>query len=423
MSRVGRSGVLLALGCLSIVASESNTCAQEWTRFRGPNGGGVHLACEIPARWTAADQNWKVPLPGLGHSSPVLWGDRIFLLSADPETATRYVVCLRSQDGERLWQRSFASEPHTLHIRNSFASSTPAVDEQRLYVAWSTPSETTLLAMDHSGQTVWQRNLGPFESQHGFGTSPLLYEDFVILSLLQRKPDEDGPQTESSLILAVDRETGETRWQTPRLSEVVSYSTPCLYQPENEPAQLIGCSTAQGIFSLNPETGRPNWSIEVFEMRTVSSPVIADGLILGTTGSGGGGNYLVAVRPGPEPEVAYRITSQAPYVPTPVAKDGLVFLWSDKGIVTCIRADDGNRVWQERVGGNYSGSPVIVGSRIFCIEDDGVVVVLSASDQYELLAKNPLGEPSRSTPAVAGGRMYVRTESHLVSIGGSSAPQ
>jgi outer membrane protein assembly factor BamB len=119
--------------------------------------------------------------------------------------------------------------------------------------------------------------------------------------------------------------------------------------------------------------------------------------------------------------VAYRITSQAPYVPTPVAKDDLVFLWSDKGIVTCIRAGDGNRVWQERVGGNYSGSPVIVGSRIYCIDDDGVVVVLSASDPFKLLAKNPLGEPSRSTPAVAGGRMYVRTESHLISIGGSSA--
>ncbi len=156
-------------------------------------------------------------------------------------------------------------------------------------------------------------------------------------------------------------------------------------------------------------------------MRTVSSPVVAGDLVLGTTGSGGGGNYLVAVRPDPEPEVAYRITTQAPYVPTPVVKDDLVFLWYDKGIVSCIRAADGERVWQKRIGGNFSGSPVIAGDRLFCIDDDGVVVVLAASEQFALLARNPLGEPSRSTPAISQGRMYVRTESQLLAIGSGRA--
>jgi outer membrane protein assembly factor BamB len=416
---MGRACVLLPL-CLLTGITGSDAAGQEWTRFRGPNGCGVNLACEIPARWTAKETNWKVSLPGLGHASPVLWGDRVFLSSADPQTATRYVICVSAADGTILWQRPYASQPHTLHVRNSFASSTPAVDEQRLYVAWSTPSETTLLALDHAGQPIWQRDLGPFESQHGFGTSPIVYEDLVILSVLEKKPDEDGPRTETSFIVAVDRATGQTRWQTPRLSEVVSYSTPCLYQPDHERVQLICCSTAQGIFSLDPQTGRENWSTDVFEMRTVSSPVVADDLILGTTGSGGGGNYLVALRPAPRPEVLYRITSQAPYVPTPVVKDGLAFLWYDKGIVSCIRVADGKRVWQQRIGGNYSGSPVIAGSRLFCVDDDGVVVVLSASERFELLGKNPLGEPSRSTPALAGGRMYLRTESHLISIGGGS---
>ena len=337
---------LLAAPVLVVSLLAVHSQAQEWTRFRGPNGSGVHPTRAIPARWTEADYNWKVTLPGVGHSSPVIWGERIFLLSADPLSATRYVLCLHVDDGETLWQHAFLSEPHHLHLRNTFASSTPAVDSQHLYVAWSTPHETTLLALDHEGQIVWQRNLGPFRSQHGFGTSPVIYSDLVILCLQQQKPQEDGPRSETSSIIALDRRSGRTRWQTKRMSEVVSYSTPCLYQPAGQAAQLICCSTAHGIFSLDPASGQEHWASQVLDMRTVSSPIVAGELLLGTTGSGGGGNYLVAVRPGPTPEVAYRITTQAPYVPTPIANDGLIYLWYDKGIVSCIRAEDGRRVWQ-----------------------------------------------------------------------------
>ena len=309
----------LLLGCslLALWPGMVPSAAQEWTRFRGPNGSGVLTDCEIPGQWTEADYNWKVTLPGVGHASPVIWGERVFLLSADPQTATRHVLCLRAADGATLWQRDFPSAPHHLHLRNSFASSTPAVDAQHVYVAWSTPAATTLMALDHDGQTVWTRDLGPFLSQHGFGTSPIVTDSGVILCLQQDKPQEDGPRTETSAIVAVDPRTGETRWTTPRLSEVVSYSTPCLYEPAGQPRQLICCSMAQGIYSLDLASGRENWSIDVFEMRTVSSPIVAGDLIVATTGSGGGGNYLVAVRPGPKPEVAYRITTQAPYVPAP----------------------------------------------------------------------------------------------------------
>jgi outer membrane protein assembly factor BamB len=416
-----RSVIAAPVLVVALLSGESD--GQQWSRFRGPNGSGVHPSQAIPARWTEADYNWRAALPGVGHSSPVVWGERIFLLSADPDNATRHVLCLQIADGSRLWQKDFPSEPHHLHVRNTFASSTPAVDGERVYVAWSVPSETTFLALDHEGQIVWRRDLGPFDSQHGFGTSPVLYDDLVILCLQQKKPQEDGPRTETSFIVALDRRSGRTCWQTKRMSEVVSYSTPCLYEPAGQAAQLICCSTAHGVFSLDPKSGRENWATNVLEMRTVSSPIVAGDLLLGTTGSGGGGNYLVAVRPGPRPEVAYRITTQAPYVPTPVARNGRVYLWYDKGIVSCIRAKDGRRVWQQRVGGNYSGSPVIAGDRLYCIDDDGVVIVLSASDRFELLGKNPLGEPSRSTPAVAQGRMYLRTESHLVSIGpGEQSP-
>ena len=245
-----------------------------------------------------------------------------------------------------------------------------------------------------------------------------MFRDLVILSLQQRKPDRDGPSTASSSIVAVDRKSGEIRWQTERLSEVVSYAVPCIYTPPTGDPELICMSTAHGIFSLDPESGEENWAIDVFDKRTVSSPIVVDGLILGTTGSVAGGNYVVAVQPEPSPELAYEIRRQAPYVPCPVAKDGLLYLWSDKGIVTCVRAATGEQIWQQRVGGNYSGSPIIAGDHLYCIDEDGVVVVLAAAEEFKLLGKNPLGEGSRSTPAVADHRLYLRTFSHLVSIGG-----
>ncbi|MEX2560820.1 MAG: PQQ-binding-like beta-propeller repeat protein, partial [Pirellulales bacterium] len=154
-----------------------------------------------------------------------------------------------------------------------------------------------------------------------------------------------------------------------------------------------------------------------------SSPIVAAGLVFGTTGSGGGGHYLAAVRPpapgsDAKPELVYGVPDLAPYVPTLIAKNGLVFLWHDKGKVTCLRAATGDELWSERVGGNFSGSPVIAGDRLYAIAENGTVVVLAAEEKFELLGRNPLGEDSRSTPAVAGGRMYLRTLSHLISVGG-----
>ena len=181
--------------------------AQEWTRFRGPNGTGISDATTIPATWTDDDYHWKIDLPGIGHASPVIWGNKIFLLSADPETVTRTVLCLDAADGHTIWSRSYPSSKHVKHQLNSFASATPAVDAERVYVAWSTPDEYTFVAFDHDGNEQWKLNLGPYISQHSCGTSPIVYEDLVILG-----NDQDG---DSSLV-AVERTTGSIRWRVPR---------------------------------------------------------------------------------------------------------------------------------------------------------------------------------------------------------------
>ena len=414
--------------CYVFFAINSLAIGQDWTRFRGPNGTGVGKGKAVPSQWTEADYNWKVELPGIGHSSPVVWGDKVFLLSADPETATRFVICINAKDGSKNWVCEYPSEPHHLHTRSSFASSTPAVDEERVYMAWSTPKETTLKAFDHSGKEVWSKNLGRWQSQHGFGTSPIVFEDLLILHNSQQASQlKEGEEPGESTMMAFNRKTGMEVWSVPLESANVCYSVPFIYQPEKGPPELVCTSTGNGMFSLDPHTGKTNWALNdgLFEMRTVASPIAVAGLIFGSTGSGAyASNYIVAVRPGKNPEVKYKLKNdskfKAPYVPCYVAQDDLVFFIYDKGFASCVDAATGKIYWNERVPGNFSGSPVRVDDRIFIIDEDGIVFVLAADKQFKILARNELGEPSRSTPAVSGGRLYLRTYSHLISIGDKS---
>jgi outer membrane protein assembly factor BamB len=241
----------------------------------------------------------------------------------------------------------------------------------------------------------------------------------VILSNSQQAEElRPGEKPGQSSMMAFDRETGELRWNRPLTTTRVCYSTPCIYYPDRGPPELICYNTSDGIFSLDPKTGERNWSVDVFRMRNVNSPIIVGDLVFGSNGSGGGGNYLVAVRAGRNAKEAYRVRKYAPYVATPIARNGLVFLFYDRGIVSCIQAADGQLVWSERVSRSFSGSPVLVHDKLYCIDDDGDVIVLAAEREFKELARNPLGEPSRATPAVSGGRMFLRTVSHLFCIGG-----
>ena len=395
--------------------------AQEWTRFRGPNGTGESEATTIPAKWTEAEMNWKIKLPGVGHSSPVLWGEKIFLLSADPTNATRYVLCINAADGKENWRREYPGQKHHLHDRSSFASCTPTVDAERVYVAWSDPDHTRLLAFDHSGNEAWNLDLGPWVSQHGFGTSPILYDDLVVVTCYHEPTKRAGePDPKTSFIVGVEKGTGKIRWRTERKVDTTSYSVPCIRKGESGEDELICCSTAEGIFALDPKTGKELWSMPTaFSMRTVSSPQLVGDLVLGTTGSGGGGNYVIAIRPGSEPKVEWEIKRQAPYVPTPIAYGNLLFLFEDKsGFATCVNAADGKQLWQQRLNTAFSGSPVRAGDKLFCVDEAGTVICIAAAPEFKELGRTELKELSRSTPAIAGGRMYIRTISHLHSVGG-----
>jgi outer membrane protein assembly factor BamB len=411
----------LALASFLAVFVLSTANAQEWTRFRGPNGTGESETSTIPASWTDKELNWKIELPGEGHSSPVLWGDKIFLLSSDRKTAERYVLCINAKDGKTIWRRNYPGETHKLHVNSSYASVTPAVDAHRVYVAWSDPDFTRLMALDHNGNEQWTINLGSWISQHGFGSSPMLYQDLLVLNCSQEDSKLPGlPLPKETFIVAVEQSSGKIRWRTDRKIDSASYSVCTVRKNEAGQDELLCNTQAEGLFALDPNTGKENWSLPVLSMRSVSCPLYVAGLVFGTTGSGGGGHYLVTVKPGKEPQEEYRVKQNAPYVATPVCRGNLMFLFEDRqGHVTCIDAPTGKTIWfQPRVGKEFFGSPVRAGDKIFCVDTLGSVICIAADKEFKELGRTELNELSRSTPAIAGGRMYVRTVSHLLSVGG-----
>lgn len=394
---------------------------RQWTRFRGPNGQGISNARTIPIEWTEQDYNWKVKLPAKGHGSPVVWEDRVFVTCENPGSTGGILLALSVSDGRELWRKKYKLTPYDLHRDNSYAASTPVVDADCVYVLWQTSAETIVAALTHAGGEIWQRELSGMYTQFGAGTSPMLYDDLLVFTHEQWENDKGL----EGRWIALDRRTGETRWTNKRDNKQESYSTPCVYTADGGEPQLIFTSEAHGITGVEPHSGKTIWELpSVLPARVISSPVISGDLLIGTCGKGGAGIQLSAVRPGskgglPEPSLAYRRTDKsAPYVPTPLVKDGLLFTFHDQGDVSCLRAATGELLWRERPAGKFYGSPVWVKGSLYCMDRAGAIVVIEAKSTYKLQAINTLGEGSQATPAVSEGRMYLRTHSHLISIGG-----
>jgi outer membrane protein assembly factor BamB len=416
----GRILECLITVCVFLLASVVQ--GQEWPRFRGPNGQGISYAETIPVKWTEKDYNWKVELPGIGHSSPVVWGDKVFVTSGDQKAGRGMLLALSVSDGGLLWQKEYALTKYRMNSSNSFATATPAVDDDHVYVFWATANETILAALAHDGEEIWKSTFEGVNCQHGPGISPIVVNDIVVFTHEHEKSDKQA----RSAWIAVDHKNGRTRWELERQTgPKMSYSTPCVYSFGNDKPLLIFTSLAHGITAVDPDRGAVVWEAEsAFISRVVSSPVVADELLVAACGDAGSGKRLIAIRPAPvaqsaEPTEVYKIdSSSVPYVPTSLAKDGLLFTFHDRGDVSCLRSATGEQLWREKPAGPFYGSPVWVSGKLYCITRKGEVVVIKAAPTYELLAVNPLGEESYATPAVAGGRMYLRTYSHLISIGG-----
>jgi outer membrane protein assembly factor BamB len=402
---------VVALGAMA-----SSAHGENWDRFRGPNGAGESEAAGIPVEWTEDDYLWQRPLPGVGHSSPVVWGDRLFVTSADPKSAEQIVLAFDTRSGEPLWEKRFASHTYTMHADNSYATSTPAVDADQLFVLWLDGDSVTLAALTHDGIEIWKRQIASLDEKHGFGTSPVVIGDVVCVA-------NETDDARHSVVMGLDRASGETRWTVPRGTGKTAYATPFVWKSPDGRELLLAASMGSGLSAFDPATGEVVWQVLEQDLpdRCVSSPIEAAGLLLVSCGSGNNGMHLIAVRPGANgepPTEAYRLRQGVPNIPTPVVAEDLLFLWHDRGTVSCLDAATGEQHWRERIGGHFHSSPVRIGDRIYGLSKNGEVVVLAADKEFKLLARNDLGDTCQATPAVANDRIYYRTESSLICLGG-----
>ncbi|WP_437223858.1 PQQ-binding-like beta-propeller repeat protein [Planctomicrobium sp. SH661] len=398
-----RHGTLVLFTLVAVSIGHSLSAQEVWSRFRGPNGEGISQLQGVPTSWSESDYEWVVKLPGKGHSSPVIWKDTLFLTSGEDD-GTRLLLCLDAITGETRWTKSTHLDPNKLHAKNSYGSGTPVTDGERVYVAQADAEHYIVAAYDMQGNEVWKRDFGPFVAEHGYGGSPVIYGELLIVP-----NDQNGP----SSIEALDLKTGETRWSSPRKVKTASYATPMVLNLDGKD-QLIVLSGAAGLAGLDPKTGEELWASGALPERTVGSPIFGNGLLFGSCGSGGRGAEMVIVDPSKQGEPEKLVHSVRkklmPYVPTPVVFGDHLYLWNDDGTACCVdmQGDFSKNVWRERIGGNYSGSPVVIAGKIYCISEDGLVKVIDASPTFHEYPGGKLGDASYSTPAVANGRVYFR---------------
>jgi outer membrane protein assembly factor BamB len=401
------------LPCLLVLLSLATARAEEWPGWRGPRGDGTSQETGIPLRWSKTENvAWEVPVPGKGHSSPVVWGDRIFLTTCLEKEEQRLLLCLDRRDGKLLWQKVvLTARLERKHKLNSYASSTPATDGKHVWVSFLDAPNVLVACYDVEGQEVWRTSPGKFSSVHGFCSPPVLYKDTVILNA-----DQDG----DGYLVALEKLTGRQRWRTPRPNKTRSYCPPLLVEAAGK-KQLV-LSGSKCVAGYDPDSGKQIWIIDGPTEQFVASLVYQDGLFFLTAGFPE--HHFMAIRPDgtgnvTRTHIAWRDRKGASYVPSPIADDGYFFLVSDDGVANCLEAKTGKRMWDggERLGRRHSASPVSAGGHLYFTDDDGVTYVLKAGPKFELVSRNDLGEECSASPAVSRGQLFIRTLGHLWCIG------
>lgn len=399
-----RSALFILL--LAPVALAGN---EEWSGWRGPRHDGTSLETGFPLKWSATENvAWKVAVPGKGHSSPVVWGDRLFLTTCIEDSGDRKLICYDRKDGKQLWEKVVVTVPlERKHNLNSFASSTPVTDGKRVWVAFLEDQRFQIFCYDLDGALLWKKSPGEFHSVHGFCSSPILYKDLIIFN---------GDQDAVAYIVALDQATGAERWRADRPNRTRSYVPPVIFEAGGK-TQLV-LSGSKCVASYDPDTGKQLWLIDGPTEQFVASMVYADGVFFIT---GGFPQYHV-LGLSPEGTILWRDKGQeiCSYVPSPVAWDKYFFIASDVGTATCFEAKTGKRMWKEKLSRHVSASPVAAGGYLYFPDDKGVTHVLKAGPEFEKVASNELGEECYASPALAQGRIYLRTAKSLWCIGGGS---
>jgi hypothetical protein len=412
---------------LIVCTANLSVHAEDWPGWRGPRGDGTSSESNIPTKWngeTGEGIIWKVPIPGVGHSSPIVHGEHLFLTTCILEDQKRDLLSFDTRTGKLRWQRTVVEAPlEHKHKLNSFASGTPATDGELVFVTFLADSKTdeansdkftsvgkmVVAAYDYEGNQKWMAQPGSFSSIHGYCSSPLLFESLVIVN-----GDHDG----DSYVVALDRNTGNTVWQTPRRYKTRSYVTPLLREISGQP-QIVFSGSKQ-VTSLNPRDGSTWWTIEGPTEQFVAS-LVDDGEKFYMS-AGFPTHHVMGIRNDgrgdvTETHVAWHSTEAKCYVPSPVVVGKRLFVADDRGIANCFDTESGDRIWRERLSAHFSASLVTAGGLVYFLSDDGVTQIIQPSDNLEVVTKNPLGQQTFASPAISNGQIYLRGETDLFRIG------
>jgi outer membrane protein assembly factor BamB len=424
--------------------------AADWPHWRGPGANGVAPDATLPVRWSATENvAWKAVLAGVGVSTPIVSGDRVFVTSqigggirragnhprlvqggdaasqgerpiaarAEPSDRTTFVVeAFARADGARLWQQRIEAEGDLTPVHDKHNLTTPSpVTDGTLVFAWFGTGQ--IVALTTEGRIVWQRHLGneiaPFDIQWGHSSSPVLFGDTLILLC---------DHTTASYLLALDKRSGQQVWKADRGSGRASYSTPLVVEGAFG-AELI-VNSSERLDAYDPRTGQLLWHAGESNRFPVPSAVVHDGVVYTSRGYRSG--PYMALRPGGRGDVTsthvvWSVPTGAPYVSSLLHYGGVIYMANDVGVLTAIDAATGQRLWQERVEGVFSASPVGGGGHVYFVSENGDTVVLEAGRTPRIVGRNRLGERAIASPAVSRGQIFIRTDDHLFCIGGATA--
>jgi len=386
----------------------------DWPWWRGPSLNNTANANQAPpTQWSETENiKWRVELPGRGHGTPCIVGDRMFVPSADLEKRIIWMLCLDRETGREIWRKTVAegNTAQKIHKDNSLASSTPACDGERVFLPYQTEDAVMLAAMDLDGEIIWNEKISWYETVQGLSLSPVIYKSAVIVTT-----DSKGP----SCLAALHRKTGKVIWRVARPGTNESYASPLAANiAGRDQLVIIG---PNNTYSYDPNTGASLWVCDGPAQYDAATMAFSKDTVYAT------GGYperaLLAIRADGSGDVtdthlAWKSDKKAGYVPSPLYHNGLIYAVADKGLMRCYDAADGTVVWEEKLGTLFYSSPVLVGDKIYLFDrKQGLGFVMKTGRKYELLATNQLSDGAFATPVITCGRIYLRTLGHLYCIG------
>jgi outer membrane protein assembly factor BamB len=402
---------------IALTAGRRLPGGENWPQFRGPDGQGHSDATRLPVTWSESEHiRWKTPIHDRGWSSPVVWGDQIWLTTATPEGTKLFAVCIDMATGRIVHDIKVfdVEKPANTQQYNSFASPTPAIEKDRVYISFG--SYGTACLDTHTGKTLWNRQDLPCNHFRGPGSSPVIFENLLLLHF-------DG--FDYQYAVALDKQTGNTVWKTDRAHDYgtddgdmkKAFSTPLVIEAAGRLQMISPC--AKAAFAYDPRTGKEIWRVRFPSHSAAARPLFAEGLVFIDTGFSKAD--LLAIRPDGEGDVTksnivWKATKGIGSKPSPVLVDGLIYVVSDGGVASCLEAKSGKEVWTHRLGGEFSAALVAARDRIYFCDEQGKTTVIKAGRQYQELATNTLDDGCKASPAVVGQALILRTKSALYRI-------